>query len=61
MATASAVTTSIVRTLKEYGPIHIEFLAKVLGRRRSEILEYLDVLEREGVIRRTEEKVGLKE
>jgi predicted ArsR family transcriptional regulator len=59
MHTALALNTAIVTTLKEYGPIPVDFLAKLLGRRTAEILEYLESLEREGVVRRDGEKVSL--
>jgi len=52
--------TEIVAVLKKYGSVHIEFLAKLLSRRPPEITEQLDTLEREGVIKRDGEMVGIK-
>lgn len=53
------IGTLIVNTLREYGTIPVDFLAKVLGRRTPEILDYLEILEREGVIQREGEQVSL--
>lgn len=59
MIESKGLSMLIVITLKEYGTIPIDFLAKVLGRRPSEIEEYLENLERERVIERKGEKVSL--
>jgi hypothetical protein len=52
--------TSIVVLLKKYGvPIPIDFVASSLGRRTSEILEYVDTLEKAGVVKREGESLQL--
>lgn len=53
------LNTRIVNTLREYGEVHVDFLAHLLGRWPSEILESVEYLEREGVIKLKEEKVSL--
>ncbi len=59
MSKVLALNTSIVALLKQYGPVHVDFLAKLLSRRTFEILDYLESLEKEGVIKREGEKVTL--
>ena len=59
MIEALVLNLSIVNTLKKYGSIPVDFLAKILRRRKSEILENLGILEKEGVITLTGENVSL--
>ena len=47
---------AIIRTLKSYGDVSIDFLARVSNRRVFEVQEYISVLEREGVVTRKGEK-----
>ena len=59
MRESLGLNTLIVTTLKEYGTIPVYFLARILGRRTSEIVDYLEGLEQEGAIKREGEHVGL--
>lgn len=53
--------TSIVQLLRKYGstPIPIDFVAASLGRRTPEILNYVEELEKAGVIKREGENLRL--
>lgn len=54
-----SLSQSIVATLKKYGTVHIDFLARLVARRRSEIQAYLDTLHQENVIQIDGENVSL--
>jgi hypothetical protein len=57
---AEAVAFTIVKTLKEYGPVSADLLARLLHRRRPEIQPSLEELQARHVIRLdTENKVSL--
>jgi len=49
----------IVVTLRRYGEISVDFLARVLDQRTSDVEEYVVKLEREGVVMRSGNKVSL--
>lgn len=50
----------ILDTLKKYGStVSVDFLAEAVGRRRSEIESYLQGLELDGVITRSDDKITL--
>jgi DNA-binding MarR family transcriptional regulator len=49
----------IVVTLRRYGSISVDFLARVLDQRTSDVEEYVDRLEREGVVMRSGNEVSL--
>jgi len=52
--------TNIVVLLKKYGvPIPIDFVASSLGRSTPEILEYVENLEKAGVVKREGESLKL--
>jgi hypothetical protein len=53
--------TSVVSTLRKYHnhKVELDFLAEVLGKTRTEIEEYVNALEREGVVLRYGEEVTL--
>lgn len=51
--------TSIIKTLQKYGTVPIDFLARVNGRKRSEIKEHLKSLEQAGLIECRDERVRL--
>lgn len=61
MTETLGLSTLIVSTLQQYGRVPVDFLAKALGRRTPEILDYLGLLEQEGVIERQGDTVGLCE
>ena len=52
--------TAIVQALKEYGEIPVGFLARVLGRRQSEIQDSLQALEEKHLVHRSEDRVKLE-
>jgi len=49
----------IVASLKRYGTVSIDFLARILGQRTSDIEEYVNILERETIVVRENNKVAL--
>lgn len=54
-----SLSQSIVAILKKYGEVHIDFLARLVSRRRAEIQDYLDVLHQEKIIHVEGETVKL--
>jgi len=56
-----APNTNMVRILKKFGStaIPVDFLAESLGRKGSELDEYLDDLEHNGVVKREGESIRL--
>lgn len=54
-----SLSQSIVAILKRYGTVHIDFLARLVSRRRSEIQTYLDTLHQENIIEIDGEHVSL--
>ncbi len=61
MMNEASPNTSIVQLLRKYGstPIPIDFVAVSLGRRTPEILNYVEELEKAGVIKREGENLRL--
>ena len=57
----SSPNTSIVHFLNKYGhtSVPLDFLAQGLGRRTPEILDYLDELEKQGIVKRDGDMVRL--
>jgi DeoR/GlpR family transcriptional regulator of sugar metabolism len=51
----------IVKALREYGSIHVDLLAKLLGRRLDELENDLQSLEVEGVLKRDGDMINLTE
>jgi len=57
---SAGINSSIVRTLQNYNSeIPIDFLAKKVGRRRSEVLVYLIALNEKGVVQLSDKNVAL--
>jgi hypothetical protein len=56
-----SLNTSIVLALRRYGTIPLDFLARVLGRRKSEILSDVEDLQRKGIVAVTDEKISLSD
>lgn len=54
-----SLSQAIVATLKKYGTVHIDFLARLVSRRRSEIQTHLEILCQERVIEIDGENVSL--
>lgn len=50
---------SIIRTLKEYGAVRIDFVARVLGRPLFEVQEYVSALENVGAIKRDGDMISI--
>ena len=50
---------AIIRTLKTYGEVPVDFIARINGRRVFEVQEYVKVLEREGVVKQKGENLIL--
>lgn len=49
----------IVATLRRYGALSVDFLARVLDQRTSDVEDYVDRLVREGVVIRSGNTVSL--
>ena len=49
----------IVETLRKYGAVSVDYLASILGRRRSEIEDLLGGLEAEHVVERSDDLISL--
>lgn len=57
---AGGINTIIIQTLKEFNDeIPIDFLARRIGRERTEILKYLEALETEGIIKHKGNNVSI--
>lgn len=57
----TAVATAIVRVLDKYGKTSRDSLARILRRNTGEIDDYLQELERKGVIKSSNDDVSLVE
>jgi predicted transcriptional regulator len=51
----------VVKSLRKYGEVPIDFLARSLGRRRYEVLADLEALKKEGFVTFRDDKVRLNE
>jgi hypothetical protein len=51
----------IILTLRKYGTVPVDFIARVNSRRVSEIEDYLQILQVDGIIKREGDRVSLSQ